>query len=420
MLKSLSALDPKRWSYYITNEGEQELVSSIKILLKWCPLLRKCGVKGSLGKRRMTVDEWTPIIVQFNDSNKGEDKVSSETVAEMESRIIGSAKALFSVRASMNKSSPLVEIGEVTDDVCRHYQLVAELDEAYEAFCAFAEHSLANLMTSVICETGFSAMNIVKSKLRNSLSQEFVTASMQARQYAAVHPETNEPSIEFLRKLDQSAEVAARRTARLEVHRGWRERKARFASRTSRDIADLPAAMLPGYVPSSDGGAASGVNNSRQQQPRGSQRKKVVDYSVYQYELYDVGSEVLVAFMVDEAAQYYAGNITAYCEDTKVYTVKFLDATERNDITAGDILCYGWFREGWEVYSPWKDGDECFLASVTGTNYYHIDEGDIVQDCPYGEGPEVNLKFKKLESENEARKLVMVSIAALFIKLDAD
>ena len=88
------------------------------------------------------MDEWTPIIAQFNDSNKGEDKVSSETVAEMESRIIGSAKALFSVRASMNKSSPLVEIGEVTDDVCRHYQLVAELDEAYEAFCAFAETHL--------------------------------------------------------------------------------------------------------------------------------------------------------------------------------------------------------------------------------------------------------------------------------------
>ena len=55
--------------------------------------------------------------------------------------------------------------------ICRHWQLVGDLDESYTAFASMFEHVASNCLTIVGCETGFSQMNMIKDKLRNALSQ---------------------------------------------------------------------------------------------------------------------------------------------------------------------------------------------------------------------------------------------------------
>ena len=293
--------------------------------------------------------------------------------------------------------------------MCRYYQHVADLDESYEAFCSFAEHTLANLLTSVMLETGFSHMNLMKTNLRNLLGQEYVSASMQIRQYAADHPELGldlDVLLEFLKMISLSDEVKASIKARKEAREDRRVRNIKFGNRVPRSIDDLPEGMLAEHV------SEAAIKH------RNKQRKGELDYSVFQKVSYANGSEVLAAFKVEGVNQYYAAWIREYEEDTGFYTVDFCDGEERFDVPVDEILCYGWFRVGWWVFAPVKGSiDSCYEAKVTRANYYDVAEGDLVINTPHSEGAEVDLKFKKLESERKAAVEVMVSIQNLYMRL---
>ena len=96
----------------------------------------------------------------------------------------------------------------------------------------------------------------------------------------------------------------------------------------------------------------------------------------------------------------------------------FGDGEERFDVPVDEILCYGWFKVGWWVFAPVKGSiDSGYEAKVTRANYYDVAEGDVVINTSHSEGAEVDLKFKKLESERNAAVEVMVSIQNLYMRL---
>ena len=100
----------------------------------------------------------------------------------------------------------------------------------------------------------------------------------------------------------------------------------------------------------------------------------------------------MAAYVVDGVKQYYAGTISSYNAETSLYKVSFLDGATADSVSLDDILCYGWFRKGMELYAPYPGNSGCYKATVQNTNYYS-EEGDII-DLD-GEYAEISVKYTR-------------------------
>ena len=336
----------------------------MEMLLAVCPLLLKCGVKGSLGLGPMEPDKANSILQLFNTSHDGNDKVPRETKALLKSRIMSSGQALFDVRAQLSLSNPLVSVGE-HDDICLYYQKVGELDQAYGAISSVFEHSLSNLMASVSCETGFSKMNVTKNQLRNALSQKFVSSSIRVQEYVRDNTDSREPTVEYLKKVDQDATVRAHRLTRKYLRGEQRERAKAFAARRPRDIkeaSNVMAASLGVDVGSdtSDSdhvgpAAAPAALVAPAVRMRRAKPAELVDYrTILHCDSYIEDQRVLAGYKVEGTIRFYAGKIYIRSGKTSLYTVVFRDGSVRNNVEPEELLD-GWFRIGMEVFAPLED-----------------------------------------------------------------
>jgi hypothetical protein len=183
LMKALAMLDPSSWVTFSHESRIDEVRAHVETILERCPILLKHGVKGSQGLRPMESAEMNIVYSAFENSAAGHKSVEeATTLGVLKGRIVGSAKAYFFQRHIEGRGSPYHEVDEAVargKDLCRYYQVCSELSTSYQAFCSVAEHALANLLTTLACETGFSTMSLMKTTLRNGLGHEFITGSSQ-------------------------------------------------------------------------------------------------------------------------------------------------------------------------------------------------------------------------------------------------
>ena len=436
LMKALSMLDPRRWSYFSEYQNADERLENIKILLNAMPLLLKCGVKGSLGLDAIESNEADHILDLFKCSSNGEDKVPSEMKEVLKARILNSSNALFVHRAQMGKSNPLVEVGE-HEDLCLYYQEVGSLDPSYGAICAVFEYSLCNLLASVVCESGFSRMNLSKNSVRNQLSHRHCTSTMRTQDHVRENPQLKKPTIEFLKKLDQHPIIRASRKARKELRKQQRAQAEELKHYHPRNISEAPSVMARalregGHTSddssssdSSSGDSSSNDASSDAPDIKSSAAAPRVNKAMRKYtsllscDSYSEGQTVLARYEWVGETRLYAGTISGFSTSTGLYTVAFRDGEVRTDVKHEELLD-GWFRKGMVVYAPLEDTDDSgpsYRGKITETNY--LDGMGMMKEA-LPEDPLVTMMFDKVPSEKKPVEEIYKPIRNIYFLLSTD